>query len=159
MALNLLTKHKSISVWYETAEKYWENSAVFCLLKYSLFQNRLFCTILTFDTFSPKQSLFTTAEFAAEQHCTKNWICSCLPMWQIGSKYMFTPIANIVNQCSSGGVANVVFAVFAICANMYTLFLLQEQFYKNNEAQFCPKIKNELRTIEARFQMQIYCKF
>ena len=39
---------------------------------------------------------------------------------------------------------------------MYTTrssFLL-EQFYKN-EAQICPKIKNKLRTIEARLQMQI----
>ena len=30
------------------------------------------------------------------------------------------------------------------------LFVLLEQFYKNNEAQSCPKIKNKLRTIEAR---------
>ena len=36
----------------------------------------------------------------------------------------------------------------------YTLFI-KEQFYKNNEAQICPKIKNKLRTIEARLQMQI----
>ena len=28
-------------------------------------------------------------------------------------------------------------------------------FYKNNEAQICPKIKNKLRAIEARLQMQI----
>ena len=28
-------------------------------------------------------------------------------------------------------------------------FFLKEQFYKN-EAQICPKIKNKLRTIEAR---------
>ena len=32
---------------------------------------------------------------------------------------------------------------------------LQEHFYKNNEAQICSKIKNKLRTIEARLQMQI----
>ena len=31
----------------------------------------------------------------------------------------------------------------------YTLFL-KEQFYKNSEAQICPKIKNKLRTIEVR---------
>ena len=31
---------------------------------------------------------------------------------------------------------------------------LWEQFYKNNEAQIWPKIKNKLRTIEARFQTQ-----
>ena len=31
-----------------------------------------------------------------------------------------------------------------------TCFFLQEQFYKNNEAQICPKIKNKLRTIEIR---------
>ena len=37
----------------------------------------------------------------------------------------------------------------------YTLFFLQEQFYKNNEAQICPKIKNKLRTIEARLQIQM----
>ena len=44
---------------------------------------------------------------------------------------------------------------------MYRLFVLYEQFYKNNEAQICPKIKNKLRTIEARLQMQIKfnCKF
>ena len=28
-------------------------------------------------------------------------------------------------------------------------------FYKNNEAQICPKVKNKLRTIEARLQMQM----
>ena len=28
-------------------------------------------------------------------------------------------------------------------------------FYKNKEAQICPKIKSKLRTIEARLQMQI----
>ena len=30
-----------------------------------------------------------------------------------------------------------------------TLFLLFEQFYKNNEAQIWPKTKNNVRTIEA----------
>ena len=28
-------------------------------------------------------------------------------------------------------------------------------YYKNNEAQICPKIKNKLRTIEARLQIQM----
>ena len=30
----------------------------------------------------------------------------------------------------------------------YTLFL-QQQFYKNNEAQICPQIKNNITTIQA----------
>ena len=28
-------------------------------------------------------------------------------------------------------------------------------FNKNNEAQICPKVKNKLRTIEARLQIQM----
>ena len=32
---------------------------------------------------------------------------------------------------------------------------LQEQLYKNDEAQIFPKIKNQLRTTEARLQMQM----
>ena len=32
-------------------------------------------------------------------------------------------------------------------------FFISEQFYKNNEAQICPKIKNKLRTIEARIHV------
>ena len=32
---------------------------------------------------------------------------------------------------------------------------LEEQFYNNNEAQICPKIKHKLRTIEGRLQMQM----
>ena len=39
-----------------------------------------------------------------------------------------------------------------------TRFFLEEQFCKNNEAQICPKIKNKLRTIEARLQFQMYLK-
>ena len=39
-------------------------------------------------------------------------------------------------------------------SNNYTLFL-QEQFYKNNEAQICSKIKKKLRTFEARLQMEM----
>ena len=35
------------------------------------------------------------------------------------------------------------------------VFILQEQLYKNSEAQICPKIKNKLRTTEARLQIQI----
>ena len=30
------------------------------------------------------------------RHCTKNWICSCLPVWQIWSKFDFEPIANML---------------------------------------------------------------
>ena len=40
-------------------------------------------------------------------------------------------------------------------ANRVHAFFLLEQFYKNKEAQICPKIKSKLRTIEARLQMQI----
>ena len=36
-----------------------------------------------------------------------------------------------------------------------TRFFLLEQFHKNNEAQICPKIKNKLRTIEARLLIQM----
>ena len=34
-------------------------------------------------------------------------------------------------------------------------FFIRTILYKNNEAQICPKIKNKLRTIEARPQMQM----
>ena len=34
----------------------------------------------------------------------------------------------------------------------YTLFFIRA-IYKNSEAQICPKIKNKLRTIEARLQL------
>ena len=30
-------------------------------------------------------------------HCTKNWIYSCLQVWQIYSKFKFASIANMVN--------------------------------------------------------------
>ena len=30
-------------------------------------------------------------------HCTKSWIYSCLPMWQIYSKFKFAPIGKVVN--------------------------------------------------------------
>ena len=36
----------------------------------------------------------------------------------------------------------------------YTLFY-KNNFYKDNEAQICPKIKNKLRTIETRLQIQM----
>ena len=36
-----------------------------------------------------------------------------------------------------------------------TRFFLKEQFYKNNEAEICSDIKNKIRTIEARLQMEI----
>ena len=38
--------------------------------------------------------------------------------------------------------------------SLHALFL-QEQFYKNNEDKICPKIKNKLRTIEARLQIHM----
>ena len=42
----------------------------------------------------------------------------------------------------------------------YILFVLEEQFYKHNEAQICPKVKNELRTIETPgFGRKCSCKF
>ena len=39
---------------------------------------------------------------------------------------------------------------------LYTLFLL-EQFYKDNGVQISPKIRNKLRTIEARFRRKCKC--
>ena len=35
------------------------------------------------------------------------------------------------------------------------LFEYTLSYYKNNEAQICPKIKNKLKRIEARLQMQM----
>ena len=38
---------------------------------------------------------------------------------------------------------------------MSTRFFSSEQFYNNNEAQICTKIKNKLRTIEAPLPIQM----
>ena len=43
---------------------------------------------------------------------------------------------------------------FELPNQLHAFFYIKEEFYKNNEAQICPKSKNKLRTFEVRRQMQ-----
>ena len=52
------------------------------------------------------------------------------------------------------GQASIFSNAWEAISESYTLFFIRT-FYKNNKARICPKIKNKLRTIEARLQMQV----
>ena len=53
------------------------------------------------------------------EHCTKNWIYSCLQVWQL-CKHTFAAITKVVNATfTTPMIANVAFTMFAIGASMH----------------------------------------